>query len=102
MRTNLHHGDHGGLATHHWTMGIPTYQEYIKKLEQERFESDIREAHEVLQHMGSRLQSLEKNDQSAWKPRRHRKTQGGMVSGVDVDIFYFHAIVFVSNIYTYA
>jgi hypothetical protein len=51
-------------------MGISTYQDYIKKLEQERFESDIREAHEVLQHMGSRLLSLEKNDQSAWKPRR--------------------------------
>jgi len=39
-------------------------KDYIKKLEQERFESDIREAHEVLAHMGSRLQSLEHNDQS--------------------------------------
>lgn len=43
-------------------------QDYIKKLEQERFESDIREAHEVLAHMGSRLHSLEHNDQSVWSP----------------------------------
>ena len=34
-------------------------QDYIKRLEQERFESDLREAHEVLAHMGSRLQTLE-------------------------------------------
>ena len=30
-----------------------------------------------------------------------RGNPGGMVSGVDVDICYFHAIVFVSNIYIY-
>eukprot|EP00435_Cladocopium_sp_Y103_P034017 s410_g8.t1 len=52
-------------------------KEYIKKLEQERFESDIREAHEVLQHMGSRLQTLEKGDQSVWQPRGSKRHPGG-------------------------
>jgi len=39
-------------------------KDYIKKWEQERFESDLREAHEVLSHMGSRLQGLETDNQS--------------------------------------
>jgi len=37
-------------------------KDYIKKMEQERFESDLREAHEVLAHMGTRLQSLEQHE----------------------------------------
>ena len=40
-------------------------QDYIKKLEQERFESDIREAHEVLAHMGSRLHTLERGNETS-------------------------------------
>jgi len=40
-------------------------KDYIKKLEQERFESDIREAHEVLAHMGSRLQTLERGNETS-------------------------------------
>ncbi|CAK9076103.1 Uncharacterized protein SCF082_LOCUS36760 [Durusdinium trenchii] len=40
------------------------YMEYIKKLERERFESDLEEAHKVLVHMGSRLHSLETSDHS--------------------------------------
>ncbi|CAL1149671.1 unnamed protein product [Cladocopium goreaui] len=39
-------------------------KDYIKKLERERFEADLKEAHDVLVHMGNRLQSLEQNDQS--------------------------------------
>ena len=37
----------------------------MKKLERERFEADLKEAHDVLAHMGSRLHDLERNDQSA-------------------------------------
>ena len=38
----------------------------------------------------------------AWRKMTSRRgNPGGMVSGVDVDICYFHAIVFVSNIYIY-
>lgn len=37
-------------------------QDYIKKLEKERFESDLEEAQKVLSHMGSRLQTLEHSD----------------------------------------
>jgi len=40
-------------------------KDYIKKLEQERFESDIREAHEVLAHMGSRLHTLERGNETS-------------------------------------
>ena len=43
------------------SLAISDHQDYIKKLEQERFESDIREAHEVLAHMGERLQTLKPN-----------------------------------------
>ena len=39
-------------------------KDYIKKLERERFEADLKEAHDVLAHMGTRLQDLERNDQS--------------------------------------
>ena len=39
-------------------------KDYIKKLERERFEADLKEAQDVLAHMGSRLQDLEHNDQS--------------------------------------
>ena len=34
-------------------------KDYIKKWEEERFESDLREAHEVLAHMGSRLTNMD-------------------------------------------
>ncbi|CAK8985341.1 unnamed protein product [Durusdinium trenchii] len=37
-------------------------KDYIKKLEKERFESDLEEAQKVLSHMGSRLQTLEHSD----------------------------------------
>ena len=51
-------------------LAISDHQDYIKKLEQERFESDIREAHEVLAHMGERLHTMNPNGQSV------RETQG--------------------------
>eukprot|EP00438_Fugacium_kawagutii_P027559 Skav207078 [mRNA] locus=scaffold1909:484915:486107:+ [translate_table: standard] len=34
-------------------------KDYIKRLEQERFEADLREAHQVLANMGTQLQTLE-------------------------------------------
>lgn len=40
-------------------------QDYIKKMEQERFESDLQEAHQVLAHMGSRLHTLEQSTAEA-------------------------------------
>jgi len=36
-------------------------KDYIKKLEQDRLESDLKEAHDVLAHMGNRLHALERN-----------------------------------------
>lgn len=36
-------------------------QDYIKKLEEDRLQSDLKEAHDVLAHMGNRLQALERN-----------------------------------------
>ena len=40
-------------------------KDYIKKLEKDRFEADLKEAQEAIAHMGSRLHSLETgNDES--------------------------------------
>lgn len=36
-------------------------KDYIKKLEQERFEADLHDAHEALAHMNTRLHTLERN-----------------------------------------
>ena len=37
----------------------PPAQEYFKKLEQERFEADLKQAQEAIAHMGTRLHTLE-------------------------------------------
>jgi hypothetical protein len=42
-------------------------QDYIKKLEQDRLESDLKEAHDVLAQMGNRLTALERNPSATWK-----------------------------------
>lgn len=39
-------------------------QDYIKKLERERLESDLQEAQDTLVHMGSRLNVLGKDEGS--------------------------------------
>ena len=57
-------------------LAISDHQDYIKKLEQERFESDIREAHEVLAHMGERLQTLERNGSNDQSVRETQKPGG--------------------------
>ena len=41
-------------------------QDYIKKLEQDRLESDLKEAHDVLAQMGNRLTALERNPSVTW------------------------------------
>ena len=60
-------------------------QDYIKKLERERFEADLKEAHDVLAHMGNRLQSLEQNDQSV-------RTTGRRVEGAGPVFFVWNCL----------
>ncbi len=63
MRFILKRDDRMQTCYSHCTLKF--WQDYIKKLERDRLESDLKEAHDVLANMGNRLQALERNP-SVW------------------------------------